>query len=182
MGIFIAFCVFAVLNVMTGVFCQSAIESAQNDKDLATADALNSRERTHEKLTELFNDLDDDGSGEITIDELEEALLHSKSQAYLVSLGIDVTDAWNFLKLLDTARDGTVNLHEFVHGCMALKGEAKAVHVAMLAYDQRDMIDMFEETMASLDRKLTMLLKNKHLLSKMEIGIASSGSIDRGGN
>eukprot|EP00913_Durusdinium_trenchii_P022049 g20720.t1 len=32
--IYVAFCAFCVLNVMTGVFCQSAIESAERDQEL----------------------------------------------------------------------------------------------------------------------------------------------------
>merc|ERR1719464_725907 len=37
---YITFIVFAVLNAVTAVFCQRAIESAQTDKELATMDLL----------------------------------------------------------------------------------------------------------------------------------------------
>merc|ERR1712176_179185 len=99
------------------------------------------------KLHELFIVMDGDESGELTIDEVEKILMDPTSQAYLQSLGIDVTDAWTLLKLLDRDGTGTIDLEEFTQGCMSLRGEAKAIHLAMLAYDQRNMMDLIEEFM-----------------------------------
>merc|ERR1711876_75356 len=94
---FISLCVFAILNVVTGVFCQSAIESAQSDKDLVTMNLLHDRERLQSQFAKIFSDLDLDSSGELTIDELESVLMQRHSQAYLQSLGVEVSDAWTLL-------------------------------------------------------------------------------------
>merc|ERR1711998_210602 len=55
---FVAFIYFAVLNVVTGVFCQSAIESAAHDRDMVTEQQLRSRERYVTELISLFKELD----------------------------------------------------------------------------------------------------------------------------
>jgi len=61
---YIAFAVLALLNVVTGVFVESAMESAKNDEDMAMVD----------RLRQAFQETDVDGSGIITWDEFEAAL------------------------------------------------------------------------------------------------------------
>merc|ERR1712045_745486 len=78
-------------------------------------------------------------------------------QAYLSSLGIEAVDAWTLLKLLDVNESGTVELEEFILGCMQLRGGAKAVHVARLAYDQRQMNTVLEEFIAHVNVQLAAL-------------------------
>merc|ERR1711920_866928 len=127
---------FAILNVVTAVFCQSAINSAQLDKDLATMQLLDELNIFSEKLTGLFKSIDSDESGFITLNELEEVLSEPFANAYLESLGISTKDAWTLVKLLDHDKTGNIDIEEFVDGCMDLRGGAKAIHVATLAYDQ----------------------------------------------
>merc|ERR1711972_1094112 len=108
--LFIAFFVFAILNVVTAVFCQSAIESAQYDKELMTLNLLNEQDQLCKKLTDLFEDIDEDGSGSITVDELGEFLMKRHAQAYLQSLGIDSSDACALMKVLDVDNTGSIDL------------------------------------------------------------------------
>merc|ERR1712217_868974 len=98
------------------------------------------------------------GSRVITMNEVEHVLMQPYTHAYLQSLGICVTDAWTLLKLIDKDHSGTVDLEEFIHGCMSLQGEAKALHIATLAYDQRALMDALEEFMNSLNQQLAYLL------------------------
>merc|ERR1712039_663973 len=115
---FIAFFVFTILNVVTAVFCQSAMESAQYDKELTTLNLFKEQDQLCKKLTDLFEDVDQDASGFITRDALEALLAKRQAQAYLQSLGIDTIDAWALLKLLDVQETGSVDLQEFVSGCL----------------------------------------------------------------
>merc|ERR1719330_1099584 len=69
--IYIAFAYFAVLNVVTGVFCQSAIESAQRDQDMVMHSIMANKKYHIEKVKNLFRNIDRDKSGSITLQELE---------------------------------------------------------------------------------------------------------------
>merc|ERR1712061_4498 len=102
----------------------------QRDKDMATLNLLDEKAVIIRKLTELFEAIDEDESGLITMDEIEQVLSEQFTHAYLESLGITTTDAWTLVKLLDHDKTGTIDLEEFIHGCMDLRGNAKAVHVA----------------------------------------------------
>merc|ERR1712217_495051 len=107
----------------------------------------------------FFQGADTDCSGDLTIDEVERVLVKRDSQAYLQSLGVEVTDAWTLLKLLDTSGSGTVDREEFIQGCMSLRCEAKAVHLATLAYDQRNKMDLVEEALRRANRQLNILVR-----------------------
>merc|ERR1719330_2003655 len=119
---------------------------------------MNAQDKMRSHLVELFSIIDEDRSGFISMDELESVLSERQNQAYLQSFDIDARDAWTLVKLLDTDNSGTVELEEFVTGCMALKGDAKAVHVALMAYDQRITLQMLEQFMDKVDEQLGLLL------------------------
>merc|ERR1719464_295240 len=78
--------VFAIMNVITGVFCQSAMESAHLDKDQATMELLCNQDIMRAKFAEIFKALDRDSSGDLTIDELEQVYMQPQSLVYLQSL------------------------------------------------------------------------------------------------
>merc|ERR1712113_1094215 len=90
-----------------------------------------------ESIKKLFSDIDSDHSGVITIEEFEGYLKHDQSRAYLESLDIEPTDAWTLFKLLDSDEEGSLDIDEFVHGCLNLKGVAKAIHFAKLEHDNK---------------------------------------------
>ncbi|CAE7917221.1 unnamed protein product, partial [Symbiodinium sp. KB8] len=90
---YIAFTYFAVLNVVTGVFCQSAIDSAQNDQMLE--DQVNSPEvQTYFEAIGLdvwdawsfFKLLDSDGGGAVELNEFLMGCLRLRGQARSMDL------------------------------------------------------------------------------------------------
>ncbi|CAE7237714.1 unnamed protein product, partial [Symbiodinium pilosum] len=63
---YVQFTYFAVLNVLTGVFCQSAVESAQNDHANVVQSMLANKEAHVEKIRALFSKLGAEEEGIIT--------------------------------------------------------------------------------------------------------------------
>merc|ERR1712012_919290 len=68
--LFLTFTYFAVLNVVTGAFCQGAIEGKQYDKEQFIQDLLITKKGDIEKITDVFSGMfqciDSDGSGAIS--------------------------------------------------------------------------------------------------------------------
>lgn len=58
------------------------------------------------KIRTLFNQLDSDEAGLITYEMLKDNFKKADVSEYFESLGLDVTDAWTFFKLLDLDRGG----------------------------------------------------------------------------
>eukprot|EP00931_Biecheleriopsis_adriatica_P035076 TRINITY_DN20213_c0_g1_i1.p1 TRINITY_DN20213_c0_g1~~TRINITY_DN20213_c0_g1_i1.p1 ORF type:complete len:566 (+),score=91.69 TRINITY_DN20213_c0_g1_i1:115-1812(+) len=151
-NLYISFMFFAVLNVITGIVCQTAIESANADKDLAVLLQMQNQKRYAAMIRQIFKEIDRDGSDEITLDEFEEHLKDERLSAFFHSVDIDVSDAWTLFSLIDGDRSGCIDIEEFVAGCIQLKGPAKAVHIAKIGYEQRvlrQLIKELEHTMVS---------------------------------
>eukprot|EP00931_Biecheleriopsis_adriatica_P022197 TRINITY_DN14331_c0_g2_i1.p1 TRINITY_DN14331_c0_g2~~TRINITY_DN14331_c0_g2_i1.p1 ORF type:complete len:600 (+),score=90.10 TRINITY_DN14331_c0_g2_i1:92-1891(+) len=132
---YINFTVLALLNVVTGVFCHSAIESASADKDIAAMVQLSNQKKYAATIRTMFAEIDEDAGGCITLDELESALSDENFCAYLESIEISTSDAWTLFKLIDSDKSGNLDLEEFVAGCMSLRGPASAMQVAKMNVD-----------------------------------------------
>ncbi|CAJ1454819.1 unnamed protein product, partial [Effrenium voratum] len=133
---YIAFASLAVLNVITGVFCQSAIDAAQSDHDMVIQSILNNKDTHIEKIRMLFSEIDEDSAGIITFQMFQERIMSEEVKTYFESIDLDVWDAWTFFKLLDMDSGGAVEVEEFLMGCLRLRGNAKAMDIAKLCHDQ----------------------------------------------
>jgi len=136
---YMCFTFLAVLNVITGVFCHSAIEGAQHDQEMLIQEALKTRNKFTEQVRKLFSSIDTDDSGCITIQELEEHMNDPAMQAYLEALELDASDAWTLFKLLVSGGNHSIDCDDFIMGCMRLKGVAKAIDLAQLMYENKQL-------------------------------------------
>lgn len=134
---YIFFVYFAVLNVVTGVFCSSAIETAQSNPELVAHSLVQNREKYIDNLRWLFSKVDDDLSGVITINELDTLLNSDLTRAYFQAMELDSIDTWTLFKLIDVDRSGMVEIEEFISGCEALRGAAKSLDIANMLYENR---------------------------------------------
>lgn len=137
--VFIGFVYFAVLNVVTGVFCQSAIESSQQDQETMVQAFLSNKKLYTGRFKHLFTTIDTDESGTITKDEFLNHINDVKVNAYFATLGLEPTDAVNLFKMLDVndENDVGIDIEDFVDGCLRLKGAAKSCDVARLMYENK---------------------------------------------
>jgi len=154
---YISFVMFAVLNVVTGVFCSSAIETAQRDPDLIMDSLAANKRSSIERIEALFGKLDRDNSGSITYQELQEQLQADSVQAYFAALELDISDAWTLFKILDTDRTGSIDTHEFSTGLLRMKGNAKAIDFAKMELENRDLARRMNTCLRGIDSRLSSL-------------------------
>lgn len=166
--VFISFAYFAVLNVVTGVFCQSAIESAQRDQDMVMQAIIANKKHHINKLRCLFREIDSDESNSITLAELEKRMQDQNVQAYFTSLELDVDDAWSFFKLLDTDRGHSIEIEEFLMGCMRLRGPAKALDFAKLMHEHQMLTKNLTTFMVYVERQFQTLKRGSSLDRRRE--------------
>ena len=133
--VFISFAYFALLNILTGVFCNSAMEALSRDPDIVAI----SHEATYirEHLCHIFSIIDKDCSGGMTLDELEEWMEEDNGKVDLQAFGIEEGDPWTLFKLLDENAEGVVSREAFVDGCLRLRGTASGVDMASLRNESR---------------------------------------------
>jgi len=141
--IYIALTYFAVLNVVTGVFCQMAIEGAGKDEDELMQELLKMKDQYIHQLTSMFNVVDHNRSGKVSIQEFQGLLQDPDLVKFFATLQIDVEDAWSLFKLLDTSGDGEIDVDEFVTGCLKLRGQARSVDLALLQHQVKWLTQRF---------------------------------------
>ncbi|CAE7259034.1 scn4ab [Symbiodinium natans] len=157
---FIAFSYLAVLNVVTAVFCQSAIESAQGDHATVVQNLLDNKEQHLDKLRTLFEQIGEQSAGGITFRTFEDKIRSPAVRQYFETLGLDVWDPWAFFKLLDADAGGVVELEEFFMGCLRFSGEATAMEVGQLAADQRWLIRSQGRFQKLMENELSKMREN----------------------
>lgn len=151
---YVGFCTFAVLNVMTGFFCESAIKSAEKDHE----NTLDNRQEFRELLTDLFVKLDD-GDGQLTLAEFEKMFENETMQAFLETAEITASDAWTLFASLDVDGDHLIDVDEFTKRCLSLRGGARSMDVFALTRHNlkiREQLNMVQREVANLANAIAL--------------------------
>lgn len=164
---YITFMLLTVLNVIMGVFVEHTAATVREDRDMAIAEELNDETSSVQALKNLFfavrqQNQADEGpcatpDGIITEKEFGQILKHDKVRAYFAVLGLEASHAQGLFKLLDTDNSGNVGLEEFIVGCLRLKGEAKAIDVATLMYENKRIIRKLNDIHAQQSQESRLL-------------------------
>lgn len=178
--IYIGFTYFAVMNVVTGVFCCTAIENTQKNPEIIANSLIAGRNQYANNLRWLFNQVDETGEGKITIRNFENLLNDEKMRAYLQALELDVCDAWTLFRLIDVDRSGLIEIDEFVQGCQSLKGNASGIDIANMMYEQKKlakkMVDNFEKCLETNGEIVHEVVGIVHSVTQLESAVTSMGT------
>ncbi|CAL1149980.1 unnamed protein product, partial [Cladocopium goreaui] len=124
--LYFSFIYFAVLNVVTGVFCSTAIENASQDAEAQIDEHVRKSKDYSDRLVKVYFDsidrldaarfekMDTDNTGTISILEFEEMWEDPALQALLSTLGISQSKAWKLFEIMDEDDNGEINADEFV--------------------------------------------------------------------
>jgi len=147
---YIAFCLFAMMNVVTGVFVNEASMRAQEDKDTYLAN----------HISELFFQDPGRDDGQITWEDFKEKLASSDMQEYFKAINVDVSEAQGFFGLLDVDGSGSVDPEEVVSGCLRLRGQAKAIELSLLMKQTRMMFERLTEHQVEVENHLSRIAQS----------------------
>jgi hypothetical protein len=124
---YIAFCVFALMNMATGVFVDRACRQAQEDRDINTANHISQLFFSSEVHREYHND--------ITWNIFKEKMETPDMQEFFKEINVDPSEVQDLFHLLDSDASGSVDAEELVNGCLRLRGQAKALELSLLMHD-----------------------------------------------
>jgi len=149
--IFIAVTVFGIMNVLTSVFVESALQSVQHYKDLLIQESMKSKKMYVDHLREVFHEIDTDDSGSIAMEEMQIFLEDPQLCQYLESMDIQPDDARTLFRLLDKDESGTVSIEEFCQGCLRLKGDAKSFDIHCIIFENHRLLHKWKEYMVYME-------------------------------
>lgn len=121
-AVYIAFAALAMLNVITGVFVESAMASAREENTVTVVS----------RMRELVSKMEIGESGRMTWEQFEGQLNNPIMEAYFKSLDLSVTEAESLFRLLDIDNEGSIEVEEFIAGCCRIHGPAKAIDLTTL--------------------------------------------------
>lgn len=130
--LFTALSSFVLLNLVTAVIVQQAMDMSKGDEKELAIIRKREQDREMKELAEMFREIDEDGSGVVSIAEFEEALKDENIMGKFLMLGLKKDQAVELFALLDTGGEGELDLNEFMQGMSQLKGVAKNKDLVML--------------------------------------------------
>jgi len=129
---YVIFTQLALLNVVTAIFVDSSMNAALSDKQMLIQEEMIQEGVNKAELEKLFKEASEQ-SGTLTTKQLGEYLEDEQVKTYLKFLEIHYKDPMDLVRILDTNHDGTIDLQEFVKGCLQLKSQRVVdVHAAIL--------------------------------------------------
>jgi hypothetical protein len=160
---FIAFTQFALINIITGIFVDSAIESLSPDAEMIARERSLKEKESAQKLEQFCSDVDINGNGKLTRVEFQLAMQRKHIPVLLATLGLQRHHVLEFFDVMaETANDGgQVEISTFVNGCMLLRGVATNFDLQKL---QADLLKLHADS-AKHDyymREVLRLLRNGH--------------------
>jgi len=138
--------VFALMNVIAGVFVDQAIRTAQQDKD-------------HYMTSHMGDLFFNSGCNVVTWEEFKTKINAPDMQDYFRSINLNPAEARGLFDLLDVDGNGEVDVHEFVEGCLRLRGGAKALELSLAMQEISRFYTRFVNHQVTVERDLAHICR-----------------------
>jgi hypothetical protein len=145
--LYVAFASFVVLNLIGGLFFDLTFKHIRDTKDREVVN----------QVKELLLEMDTNHSGTINLKEFTSQLNNPLMQAYFKVIDLHPSEAEGLFGLLDLNGMGHIDAQDFVLGCLRLRGPARALDLATLVRDIRQMFTLLRTSTAEIQAQLSAL-------------------------
>eukprot|EP00928_Gymnodinium_smaydae_P018658 TRINITY_DN17111_c0_g1_i1.p1 TRINITY_DN17111_c0_g1~~TRINITY_DN17111_c0_g1_i1.p1 ORF type:complete len:686 (+),score=88.50 TRINITY_DN17111_c0_g1_i1:111-2168(+) len=147
---YIAFGLLCMLNLITGVFVESACKEAKKDKDSYIMNHVRS----------MFATIDVDGSGTISWDEFSSVCDSKGMMEVFADIDTDIAEAKKIFRLLDEDDSGNIDPEEFVKGFGRLRGPAKSLDLQLLMRETIRLEEMYLQNWTTVEMHLRQIARS----------------------
>jgi len=135
--LYLLFFLIVILNTLTGIFLDATCQNALADQQHIIMEELRKKSMYVKHFKEVWAQLDDDHSGDVSLEELALHMKDPRLAAFLSNLEIDICDVVQFFDALSHEGHTAVDAETFVDGCLKLKGTARSVDLYGLIQSNR---------------------------------------------
>lgn len=160
----------SLMNLVTAVMVNSALDQASEDKDVKRAYEAVQKRKQLEQLKVMFLELDSDGSGELTLEELKGAPEEVREQLKEVA---GTEDIEGLFQMLDYDGGGSLDTDEFCEGVLRASTSEKPLELTRLVKQCSDILKLCRNMyvyqssqkfdIGDLERKMKQLEKMESL-------------------
>lgn len=133
-----------ILNIVTGLMLNRALELARRDDQDKIADQKEAQTKIRDKLLSVLRSsgLTTTDDGLVTVECLQEVLLDAQVDEFMQLYGIDITDVDMFIKMLVKLEIGEdLNIDTVVEGCLNVRGAASSLEMLALRFQLENLTD-----------------------------------------
>ena len=161
--VYVAVMFFALLNIVTGIFVNDAVEMAQLDRDVMMRFEQDKRRHVMKSLEGIFAQIDK-GTGLVTLEDFSASLERPHIAALLSHLQLEISDAVSLFKALDVDGSEGLEMEEFVMGCLQIRGQAKTVDMVTLMRENKRLMKKLTKSSSRHEDSLNHINKQLELL------------------
>jgi hypothetical protein len=161
------------LNLITATVTRSTMETSESNMNVNGAEKLGKKRVALDDLQALFNELDEDGSGDLTREEFGEVLENPKFIQKINGHGFEMGEVPDLFEILDEGT-GKVKAAEFCEGLLDMQGSLKAkdLHNCLMHLKLFDQVSSYCSGTLVRDRMLTPINEMTNVsLSEMNTDI-----------
>jgi hypothetical protein len=162
---YIMFSMFAMLNVVTGVFIERVLRHEEEEKEA----------NTQRQVQDLLKKLDIGDADELTWEQFADRLTQKPMQEFFKIIDVDIRSARDLFDILDTDDSGTINVRDFTDGCLRIWAPPKGVDLKNIV---REINEVKGLVMARRDEGASVLKRSPSKTS-LEAGHAEPARKDR---
>lgn len=163
--LFIVFFIFAFLNIITSIFVDNAMKLAEPDHEELLLQKRKGDRKLARELAELMREIDKDGDGMVSWEEMKRLHAHPDIRDRLDMAGISISDVDGFFSTLcNLSGIEHVDIDTFVSTCLQMKGGATSLDmqtVLVQLHEIHVMLDQVSERMHIAPRQ-----SGRHSLSQ----------------
>ncbi|CAD7962110.1 unnamed protein product [Amoebophrya sp. A25] len=141
--LFMGISTYGFCSMIIGIIVNSILQLQDENSSLQAKKDAKAKKILIKLLKDAFARLDEDGSGTLSLDEIQQAVAHPELRARLESLNFPVDSPEDFFNMVDTDNSGDIDSDEFITACTRLRGSCKS----------RDMLEA-EQQVGKLGRYL----------------------------
>lgn len=120
---------FAVITVVRAIFLHETFKVSETDKDIMIRAKERQISRNAKHMLALFEQADLDDDGMVRYREFCDLVRDPKMNTFICALGLEVRDAEEVFRLLDTNGDGELNINTLMDGFTRIKGTARSIDI-----------------------------------------------------
>jgi len=140
-GVYIAFILLCLFNIITGVFIENAAKNVQKDADTVWMEEQAARDSLNKEIEGLFFLADTNQDGYVDFDEFAAKIGCWKMQDAFARMGVPLgtETAAGLFTLLDFDGKGAIKVEDFATIIPKLHGQARSIDIAKLKHDTTKM-------------------------------------------